>query len=213
MKPFRLGVFGGTFDPVHLGHLQLAQLAIKEVGLSKLLFIPAAQPPHKHGVITPMKHRVAMLELICQGNTHLACDTIERDLPRPSYTVDTLSELKKRYPKSAEMYFVLGGDAFLDIMTWKAYTTLISMVRIVVSPRLGYSNHLLYSFLKQLGYTHKDGRWQGQNGQKEITVLSEPPRRVCSSKLRKVIAEGGDTSSLLSDDVAGYIEENNLYKL
>ena len=211
MIPSRIGVFGGTFDPVHLGHLQLAQLAIKEIGLSQVLFIPAAQPPHKNGIITPIKHRLAILELICRGNTHFACSAIENELPKPSYTVDTLTALKQRLPVSTELYFILGGDAFLDLMTWKSYTTILSMVKIIVSPRIGYTNKHLYSFLTRIGYCLKKGRWQGQNGKKDIVVLSESPLDVCSSTVRSVIAKGGDTTNLLPQDVINYIEENNLY--
>lgn len=213
MSPHRIGVFGGTFDPIHFGHLQLAEQAIKEVKLSKLLFIPAAKPPHKNGIITPIEHRLAMLELVCEGSKHFSCSSIEAELPKPSYTVDTLVELIKRYPGDAELYFIIGGDAFLDLMTWKSYTEILSMVQIVVSPRIGYSNQRIYAFLDRIGYTQINRKWQGEDGRKDIFLLSEPPQDVCSSKVKEVIAKGNDATTLLPEVIAGYIKENSLYNL
>ena len=213
MSPHRIGVFGGTFDPIHFGHLQLAEQAIKEVKLSKLLFIPAAKPPHKNGIITPIEHRIAMLELVCSQSKHFSCSSIEAELPKPSYTVDTLVELIKRYPGDAELYFIIGGDAFLDLMTWKSYTEILSMVQIVVSPRIGYSNQRIYAFLDRIGYTEINRKWQGEDGRKDIFLLSEPPQDVCSSKVKEVIAKGSDTTTILPEVIAGYINENSLYNL
>lgn len=211
MKSIRIGVFGGTFDPVHNGHLQLAHLAIKEVGLEQLLFIPAAQPPHKNRVLTPIKHRVAMLEIVCRDSDNLVCSSIESSLPKPSYTVDTLSELQKRFPESTDFFFIIGSDAFVDLMTWKAYLTLLSMVQIVVSPRAGYSDHFLHSFLNTIGYTHTDNRWSAEYPKKDITLLSRPPQGVSSSDVRKILANNGDTTTMLHPDVSLYIQKNNLY--
>jgi len=213
LSPHRIGVFGGTFDPIHFGHLELAEQAIKEVKLSKLLFIPAAKPPHKNGIITPIEHRIAMLELVCKGSKHFSCSRIEAELPKPSYTVDTLVELIKRYPDDAELYFIIGGDAFLDLMTWKSYTKILSMVQIVVSPRIGYSNQSIYAFLDRIGYTQINRKWQGEDGRKNIVLLSKSPQDVCSSKVREVIAKGSDTTTLLPEVIAGYIKENCLYNL
>jgi nicotinate-nucleotide adenylyltransferase len=213
LNPTRIGIFGGTFDPVHNGHLQLAERAIKEIKLSELLFIPAAKPPHKNGFITPLQHRVAMLEIVCKGNKHLSCSSIEAELPKPSYTVDTLTELMTRYPADAELYFIIGGDAFLDLMTWKSYTKILSMVKIVVSPRIGYPNQRLYTFLSKLGYSQIKSKWQSENGKKEIYLLSQSPQEACSSEVRDVIEKGCDTTTLLPVVVAGYIKENSLYNL
>lgn len=213
MSARRIGVFGGTFDPVHNGHLQLAEHAIKEVHLSQLLFVPAATPPHKHGEITPLSHRLAMLNLVCKESPNFLYSSIEAELPRPSYTVDTLEELLKRYPANTELYFIIGGDAFLDLMTWKSYAAILTMVKMVVSPRVGYSNLRLYDFLARIGYRQKEGTWQGSNGQKDIILLSQSPQDVCSSDVREVLLKEGDTSPFLPEVVAGYIKENSLYNL
>lgn len=211
MKSSGIGVFGGTFDPVHLGHLQLALHAIKEVGLKEILFIPAAQPPHKDGVITSFRHRIGMLEAVCRNYINFSCSDIENRLQRPSYTVDTLVALKNEYPPDTSLYFIIGMDAFLDLMTWKSYQTVLTMAQMVVSPRLGYSPELLDNFLDQLGYERQEGRWQAQGNKKDIILLSASPEEICSRKIRKVLAQGGDVSDLLSPEVANYINENNLY--
>lgn len=211
MKSCRIGVFGGTFDPVHNGHLQLAHQAIEEVDLAQLLFIPAAQPPHKSRALTPINHRVAMLEIVCRDSDNLVCSSIERDLPKPSYTVDTIRELKKLYSEKTDFFFIIGSDAFLELLTWKAYLTLLSMVQIVVSPRIGYSDQLLHSFLNTIGYTLKDNRWQTEDHKKDITLLSKSPQGVSSSDIRKIIAKKTDISTMLHPGVARYIQKNSLY--
>ena len=211
MSTERIGVFGGTFDPVHNGHMQLANRAIQEVKLTKLLFVPAASPPHKHEIIASFKHRIAMLELVCKGSKHFLCSSIEAELPKPSYTVDTLTELKTHYPIGTELYFIIGGDAFLDLLTWKSYNKILSMVKIIISPRVGYSNHRLHTFLSSLGYTRIGENWQGKKRQKDIILLSKSPQNSCSSSIRDVIAQEGDTTLLLPQKVASYIQENSLY--
>ena len=213
MKTLRLGVFGGTFDPVHLGHLQLAYQAIEALSLSQLLFVPAAQPPHKNRDITAVVHRLAMLELVCRRDSRLSCSDIEDHLANPSYTVDTLLQLKGQYPAKTEMMFLIGFDAFIELMTWKSYRTILSLVEMVVVPRFGYSMQDLYQFLEKLGYIEQDGFWQGPGHSKPVTILKDCPKDVCSSNVRKVVGKGEGTTDLLPPDVAQYIEENSLYNL
>lgn len=207
----RIGVYGGTFDPVHLGHLQLAHQAIDALILDELLFVPSASPPHKNHSITDISHRKAMLELVCKGDVRLSCSDIECRLPKPSYTVATLTALKEYYSSGTELIFIMGVDAFLEVMTWKSYTSFLSMVEIAVSKRVGCSEQALFDFLVQLGYTKEDHLWRGAAGNQNITVLPEVPKGVCSSEVRKGIGNGMVSGHLLSHDVVHYIEENSLY--
>jgi len=213
LKTLRLGVFGGTFDPVHLGHLQLAYQAIEALSLSQLLFVPAAQPPHKNSNITAVVHRIAMLELVCSSDLRLSCSDIEHHLPKPSYTVDTLFALKRIYPKGTKIFFVIGFDAFLDLMTWKSHLTVLSLAEMAVVPRFGYAEDELFTFLQRLGYRGESTVWKGPDGCKPITVLQDHPKDVCSSDVRKVVEKGEGTQYLLPPDVAHYIQENCLYNL
>ena len=115
MTTRKIGLLGGTFDPIHYGHLQLAESALVECKLDKVVFIPSALPPHKNGaVITSFRHRLAMLSLAGQGFNGFECNAIEGDLPKPSYTIDTLRELLKHYKSDCQLYFMIGADAFLD---------------------------------------------------------------------------------------------------
>ena len=211
MKTSKIGVFGGTFDPVHLGHLQLAQQAVGSLELDQLLFVPAAQPPHKHADITPVQHRLAMLQLVCDDNSRFKCSDIECQLPKPSYTVDTLLALKKQYTAEVEMFFIIGVDAFLDFMTWKSYRTILQLVKIAVSPRVGFLENVLYKFLEDLGYKLDDTLWSASGDYQSITILPEFPAGVCSSAVRKIVAKGEVTTNLLPLDLAHYIRQNCLY--
>lgn len=175
--------------------------------------MPAAQPPHKNSDITAVVHRIAMLELVCRRDVRLSCSDIEDHLPKPSYTVDTLLQLKQQHPVETEMIFLIGFDAFHELMTWKSYLKVLSLVEMAVVPRFGYSDQDLYRFLKKLGYTERDGFWQGPGDCKPITILKDCPKDVCSSHVRKVVGKGNGTQHLLPSDVAQYIEENSLYNL
>lgn len=209
----RIGVYGGTFDPVHPGHLQLAHQAIDALQLEELLFVPSASPPHKYHAVTSVVHRIAMLELVCADDPRLTCSDIECRLSAPSYTVDTLIALKDQYGDEKELIFIMGVDAFLDVMTWKSYRSVLSMVEIAVSKRVGCTDEALLDFLRQLGYTRDRHVWRGNDGMQDITILPEAPQGICSSEVRKTIANGMVSGHLLNHDVARYIEENSLYNL
>lgn len=124
----RIGVFGGTFDPVHIGHLRCAEEAREALGLARVLFIPAAAPPHKRRrSLAPASHRVAMLRLAVSGNRAFRVSTIEIDRPGASYSVDTLRALRARLPSGSRLVFLLGVDAFRDIPMWKDYRELFRL--------------------------------------------------------------------------------------
>ena len=134
MTTSRIGLLGGTFDPVHTGHLQLAEAALREGNLDQVLFIPSASPPHKVGTpITSFAHRLAMLELVSKRNPRFACSGIEGDLPAPSYTIDTLRVLGGLFPEETKFFFIIGIDAFLDFATWKSYRDILRLVNIVIA--------------------------------------------------------------------------------
>jgi nicotinate-nucleotide adenylyltransferase len=133
----RVGIFGGTFDPPHLGHLILAEYAVETLDLSCLLFVPAADPPHKQQEKnTPVEHRLAMLELAISSNSRFTLSRTDVDRPGPHYSVDMVKIIQKQYP-DAELFFVMGGDSLRDLPRWYRPAELIQLCRLAVMHRPG----------------------------------------------------------------------------
>jgi nicotinate-nucleotide adenylyltransferase len=209
----KIGLLGGTFDPVHYGHLQLAKSALEECNLDKVVFIPSAQPPHKKGAsITPFKHRLAMLTLAGACKNRFECDAIEETLPKPSYTIDTLRQLRKQYDDQHCLYFMIGADAFLDILTWKSHREILHSVNIILSRRKGYDAEHLIMLLENLGYTASNGLWHGNDGNKSIYILEKIPDCLSSSVIRAMINKGEPVQEYLPEPVMEYIQKNKLYQ-
>ena len=132
----KLGVLGGTFDPVHNGHLMMAERARDELGLDKVMLIPAGTPMSKPGQpVTPPGHRLMMLRRAVEGRDRLSVSVMELDRPGPSYTVDTLRELRRRYGEEAELYFILGSDSLALLPTWHEAAALVALCNLAVVPR------------------------------------------------------------------------------
>ena len=140
--PDSLGIFGGTFDPIHVAHLAVAEEAAEALGLERILFMPAGQPPHKPGLeITPAEQRLEMVQLAIAGNDRFMVDRREIDRGGPSYTVDTLEDLRAaRVAEGAspDLTLVLSAEAFLGLMTWREPRRVMELARVVVAPRDGY---------------------------------------------------------------------------
>ncbi len=135
----RLGVYGGTFDPVHVGHLAVAECLSARFRFDRLLFVPATSPPHKRGrQIAHPCHRVAMLALAAQSRHDWALSTVEIDCEPPHYSVDTIARLDEQYPTAAPLYFVMGADSFEDLPQWRDYLRLIDSCHIIVTARPGH---------------------------------------------------------------------------
>ena len=213
MNRKKIGLLGGTFDPVHFGHLQLAQSAVEECSLDKVVFIPSAQPPHKKGAsITPFYHRLAMLNLAGACENSFECNAIEDTLPKPSFTIDTLRELRKHYSTDCRFYFMIGADAFLEFLTWKSHTAILRSVNIILSKRKGYDAEHLAILLKELGYAASEGLWQRNDGKKSIYILKNIPDSLSSSAIRTMIKKGESVQQYLPESVIEYIKRNKLYQ-
>jgi nicotinate-nucleotide adenylyltransferase len=134
----KLAIFGGTFDPIHDGHLALAREAAARYGLDRVLFVPAAHPPHKAGVThAPYADRVRMAELACQGDPRFEVSRIEEDTAR-SYSIDTIEKLRARLAPGDQLYFLIGADAFAEIRTWHRWRDVVRGVRFLVVSRPGH---------------------------------------------------------------------------
>jgi nicotinate-nucleotide adenylyltransferase len=153
-----------------------------------------------------------MLNLAGACENSFECDAIEDTLPKPSFTIDTLSELRKHYCTDCCFYFMIGADAFLDILTWKSPTALLCSVNIILSKRKGYDAEHLAILLKKLGYAASDGLWQGNDGKKSIYILKNVPDSLSSSAIRTMIKKGESVQQYLPESVIEYIKRNKLYQ-
>ncbi len=134
----RIGIFGGTFDPVHLGHLIMAEQCREQGQLDQVWFIPAARPPHKQDrPLTGFVHRVEMLALAIAGMPAFRIDELEKDRPGPSYTADTLAEFRRRHPQ-AEFFLVIGSDTLVDLPHWREPARIAQLAGFVVWERPGW---------------------------------------------------------------------------
>ena len=209
----RIGLLGGTFNPVHFGHLQLAEAAMAECNLDQVVFIPSCQPPHKDAAsITSFSHRIAMLQIVGANNKRLSCMAIERELPTPSYTIDTLRAIADRFPVGVNFFFIIGADAFLDLLSWKSYKEILQRVTLFVAGRKGYPADRLSKFLKSLQYEDHGRFWRGKDGFREIILLQSVPEGYSSTAIRKQISKGTFPKEAIPGAVIDYIKEHALYQ-
>jgi nicotinate-nucleotide adenylyltransferase len=203
--PDSLGIFGGTFDPIHLAHLAVAERAAEALGLEEVLFIPAGQPPHKPDVeVTPADHRLAMVELAIAGNARFGVDRLEVERAGPSYTVDTLEALhdsRAASGASTDLTLILSAEAFLGLMTWREPRRVLELARVVVAPRDGYPD-AGPAFLAEHFPDLAD----------RATFLDGPRLRLSASELRTRAAAGLSLRYLVPDAVAAYIGDHGLYQ-
>ncbi len=134
----RLGILGGTFDPIHKAHLALAREAARQCHLDRVLFVPASHPPHKSGIThATYEHRVRMTELACAGEPHFEVSRLEENTT--SYSIDTISKLRSRLSSEDRLFFLIGGDAFAEIESWRRWREVVSAVTFIVASRPGHS--------------------------------------------------------------------------
>ena len=200
----RLGIFGGTFDPVHFGHLALAEECLAAANLDELLLVPAASPPHKGGKkLSRFDQRKEMLELAIAGNEKFKVEPMEADRPGPSFTIDTLLEIHKRKPND-ELFLIIGGDSALEFSTWKDPAKIASLATIIVRIRPGFSMPTEQEFISQLGK---------ELGvvPKVIFVAGPPFLDVSSSLLKERVSNNKSIRYLLPRAVEVYIQQKKLY--
>jgi len=195
----RLGVLGGTFDPPHVGHLRLAEVALEQLGLDRVLFVPVGQPPHKPDwPITPAIHREAMVSLAIAGHDRFALSRADLDRPGPHYTADLLAILRRAYPE-AELYFLMGGDSLAQFLTWHDPARIVAQARLAVLPRPGWTIDLeaLERAIPGVG-----GR---------IVWLEGPAVEVSASEIRRRVREGWPIAGMVPPPVEAYIQRHRLY--
>jgi len=211
------GLFGGTFDPIHLGHLRCAQEILEDLALDRIVFIPAAHPPHKsEGAITPFHHRHEMIRRAVAGNISFALSDIEDKRAGKSYSIETIRHFLDNSAMQAELYFIMGQDAFHTIETWKDWEHLLLLCNFIVMTRPGYrvenlEEILPEDFSRRFHYDSPSGSFRGPSDYaihfKEVTLLD-----ISSTAIRRRASEGQSLRYLVPDTVCDYIVEHRLYQ-
>lgn len=200
----KIGVFGGSFDPVHMGHLILAEQCREQAGFDRVLFVPAARPPHKPDrALTPFHVRVEMLTLAISGQPAFQVDELENDRPGPSYTVLTLEELKAREP-AADLHLILGGDSLVDLPLWYQPKRILEQAGLLVVGRPGWAAPSERDLRMSLALA--------DDFPLRLAVVECPLIEIASRDLRKRIAEGKSVRYQMPRAVEAYVLEKQLYE-
>ncbi len=216
----RIGILGGTFNPVHFGHLRLAEEVSEQLVLDHILFIPAGTPPLKCVELADISQRMKMVGLAVADNPRFIASDLEADRNGPSYTVDTLSELKDMYPDD-ELIFILGADAFLELPKWKRSDDIVRMIdfAIVCRPGTPLSELVEAQFLEveqevldELDRGDREVVKGSLSGGRRAYVLKTTALEISATHIRKRIEEGESISYLLPESVKSFIMSNALYK-
>lgn len=194
----RLGLMGGTFDPIHHGHLFIAEEARQTFALDQVIFVPNRQPPLDKGrTVSPAEDRCAMTELAIASNTHFALSRLELDRPGPSYTIDTLRHFRQTFPDPDALFFITGADAIRDLRRWHEPDALLAACRFAAAARPGIDLDALRADAPL---------WA------RVDVLNIPLLDISSTDLRRRVREGRSVKYLLPEVVEAYIRANGLYR-
>lgn len=211
----RIGLLGGTFDPVHNGHLQLGRSVLDRCGFDKVLFIPAACPPHKDDKkVGAIEHRLQMLRLAIGTSRSFEISEIELNRDKISYTIDTIEALKKSGDHNSRYYFIIGFDAISEIESWHRWQELLYATNFIVAVRPGFSLKEIEQLLERNGFWHdpsRGERWFCKRSDNEILFLTGEIAAISSTDIRARIAAGQSWRSLVPPQVADYISRESLY--
>ncbi|MEM2661517.1 MAG: nicotinate-nucleotide adenylyltransferase [Nitrososphaeria archaeon] len=201
-NPRRIGLMGGTFNPIHIGHLVTAEEAFYQFKLDEIIFIPSGKPPHKtDGDIAPAEDRYLMTVIATASNPHFTVSRIEIDRVGPSYTVDTLREMKKIYGEETELFFITGADAIIEILTWKDPEIIADLCEFIAATRPGYS-------LRKFEELHL----VGNKKLPKVHFMEIPALAISSTDIRKRVKEGRPIKYLVPEGVAEYLTKRGLYR-
>ncbi len=207
-----IGIFGGTFDPIHFGHLRPAFEVFQDLGCEELRWIPSGQPPHRHSPNASIEHRLNMLRLALQGMKDVTIDECEIHRSGPSYMVDTLSSLRQRYPDSS-LALILGTDAFNGLPGWHRWQELLPLAHIIVCSRPGVDLPEAGELSALLAGARVDDisrLQQSKHGLIYIHPVTALP--ISATRIREICAQGYSPRFLLPAKVCDYIEQHGLYR-
>jgi nicotinate-nucleotide adenylyltransferase len=216
----RVGIYGGTFDPVHNGHLSVAAALSEAFAFDQLLFVPAFVPPHKRTreIASPF-HRYAMAVLATLGNAKMQVSTVELEAPARPYTIETLGRLQER-EQGAQLFFIMGADSFAEVMSWRAYERLLGEYRVVVAARPGYGDEVgeaaahLPERLRARVVDLRGGRRPGAGDFEtpRIFLTDYVAADVSATEVRRMARAGRPLGGVVPGAVAAYIARYGLYK-
>ncbi len=193
----RVGLLGGSFDPIHRAHLAMGEAALEQFALDCVLFVPCGAPPHKRPeALSPAEHRLAMVELATAGHPRFFPSRLEIDRPGPSYTVDTVEELLVQ-PEVRAVYLIIGGDSLAQLATWHRYRDLVRLCELLVA--------------KRPGWPAPESVPEGVPRER-VHILRLPPMDVSATEIRRRVAAGESISGLVPPAVERYIAEHGLYR-
>ncbi|HEU0219356.1 MAG TPA: nicotinate-nucleotide adenylyltransferase [Gallionella sp.] len=212
-----IGILGGTFDPIHFGHLRLAEEMLEQANLRQIRFIPTGTPPHRDTPKVAAQHRSAMVQLAIADQPAFVLDDREVNRTTPCYTVDTLHELRAELGAAQPLCLLMGGDAFLQLHTWHEWEQLFELAHIVVGYRPGFTlEERIHSATAEL-QRHYQQRLCAADALSQqpcggITELAIPKLEISATDIRRRVSEGRTIRYLLPNAVADYIHQHHLYK-
>jgi len=205
-KDLKIGIMGGTFNPIHHGHLVTAGEALHQFQLDKVIFIPSGDPPHKNFSEEKIaEHRYLMTVIATSGNKNFFVSRIEIDRKGKSYTIDTIKKLQEIYGKSTDLYFITGADAILEILSWKKTEEIIRLSSFIAATRPGYDISRIEELKERLFKITN-------NNIKKIFVMEVPALAISSTDIRKRVKEKRPIDYLVPEGVSNYILKHGLYK-
>ena len=220
----RAGIFGGTFNPIHKGHLMVAERALRHFSLDRLYIIPCRVPPHKMpAYLAPAARRFRMIQLALPADHRYRLSDIEIKRDGPSYTIDTVDHIRRRMLPDAVIFLIMGLDAFLEIHTWKCYRRLLETLQpVVVSRRVDdnmpgvddvsrMDSYIRTRLSPDYHFVEGPSCWQRQRGN-GIHLLPTQPLPISSSQIRQRIRSGKTIVDLVPPEVNAYIEQEELYR-
>ncbi|MGE5326227.1 MAG: nicotinate-nucleotide adenylyltransferase [Deltaproteobacteria bacterium] len=213
-----IALFGGTFDPIHTGHLKAARAAARRFRLNRILFVPSGNPPHKIGNhLTPFEHRFAMVSLACAADRRFVPSLLEAPTPdgRPHYSISTIRKARRFLKRGDRLFFLIGVDAFLDLPHWKNYRGLLDLVDFIVVSRPGYPNRRIAATIPS-GMVRGRARVAGRRAihlrRSVVHIVRGIDAPVASSDIRDAAGAGRGLTGLVPPLVEEYIRKEGLYR-